>query len=90
MYDAFKVELPIFVAVAVVTFSALIMGVHHIINLTSQTKFSGLFLLPHSMVEAMAMVKKTAQIILNPPFFLRSTTLPKTNIAPEKSGFARW
>lgn len=53
-----KVELPIFVAIA--TFSApLIMAVRHIVILTRQTNFSGLFLLPHSMVEAMAMVKKT-------------------------------
>lgn len=40
MYYASKVELPIFVDIA--TFLAsLITGVHHIINLTSQTKLSG-------------------------------------------------
>ena len=77
-----KVELPIFVAIA--TFSApLIMAVRRIVILTRQTNISGLLLLHHSMVETMAMVKKTPSHF-EPTLLSESTTLPKTNIAPEK------
>ena len=64
------------------------MAVRHIVILTRQTNISGLFLLPHSMVEAMAMVKKT------PPGHFEPTLLsekyyPPQNKQPRKNRGSR-